>query len=422
MTLAFRRSVSFWNASKLEAGIRRPLAKVLLSQLLQSAGLGILMPVLPIFANMLGLGGSGIGLLLSSSALARFLTNAPFGRLSDSIGRKPLMVGGPLVLGLGVVGTAGVAPHLALMAPFRAAVGMGRAAMRAGLSPYIVDLTSPCPQYRGAVLGLQSAVSSLAFTAGPALGGALVQGIGCVNCFYVVGALNVACVLPLLTLPELPKSPHATTSGQPLGIVSPLRLKEETRGLMEAHGELLRRPDQRRLLAVNISYFAGYSAILTLMPMHAATVWTATPAQLGPLYSLAFGLGILGSPVAGLVSDRFGHRTVVLGAQALSTFGCLGVAFSSSQLEFMCAIGAWGLGMAAQTPAMDAHAADIAPAHQRGQALSLLRTGADAAMLAGPLSLGLLADLTSPGTAFCWVAALAACSNCYFALPYGQKK
>eukprot|EP00808_Paulinella_micropora_P029041 g2089.t1 len=189
--------------------------------------------------------------------------------------------------------------------------------------------------------------------------GLVAQAYGCASVFYFVGCLNGVCVLPLLSLPEIKTHKQTETRNAP-GF-SLAFLKSETIGLARSYRELLSCPTQRRLLVINISYFLGTSSILTLMPLHAATVWSATPAQLGPLYSLAFGLGVVGSPLGGLLSDRIGHRAVVAAAQCTSILGALAVALSSSQPEFVSGIFLFGLGMSIQTPAMEAYAADKAP-------------------------------------------------------------
>ena len=70
------------------------LAVLSTSQFVVNAGFGVIIPVLPIFSAELGLGASGVGVLLSAPSLARVALNLPFGKLADSIGRKPLMIYG----------------------------------------------------------------------------------------------------------------------------------------------------------------------------------------------------------------------------------------------------------------------------------------------------------------------------------------
>ena len=63
------------------------------SQFVNNLGFGSVIPVLPLFAAEMGLGPSGVGLILSTSAVSRLALNIPFGRLTDVVGRKPLMIG-----------------------------------------------------------------------------------------------------------------------------------------------------------------------------------------------------------------------------------------------------------------------------------------------------------------------------------------
>ena len=62
------------------------------SQLITNLGFGCVIPVLPLFAVEMGLGPSGVGLILSTTALSRLILNIPAGRLADRVGRRPPMV------------------------------------------------------------------------------------------------------------------------------------------------------------------------------------------------------------------------------------------------------------------------------------------------------------------------------------------
>ena len=61
------------------------------AQVALNIGVSQVVPVLPIFAQELGLGATGIGLLLSAPSAARLACNIPLGRLCDTVGRLPLM-------------------------------------------------------------------------------------------------------------------------------------------------------------------------------------------------------------------------------------------------------------------------------------------------------------------------------------------
>ena len=127
------------STSGLPRGMVRSVAILTSSQFVITAGFGIIIPVLPMFAAQLDLGAAGVGAIIAAPSAMRVLLNMPMGRMADRIGRKPLMVAGTIASGIGGFGT-GFAGGLASLLPFRALVGAGSAASMAGSSAYMADL------------------------------------------------------------------------------------------------------------------------------------------------------------------------------------------------------------------------------------------------------------------------------------------
>ena len=71
----------------------RHVGVLVASQVMLNIGVSQVIPVLPIFAQEMGLGASELGLLISAPAGMRLALNLPLGRACDTIGRKPLMRG-----------------------------------------------------------------------------------------------------------------------------------------------------------------------------------------------------------------------------------------------------------------------------------------------------------------------------------------
>ena len=100
-------------ADALPPTIKRDVGILTLSQFVNNMGFGCVIPVLPIFATDMGLGASGVGLILSTSAVSRLCLNIPFGRLADTAGRKPLMLGGQVMTAAASFGTLSSASSMA---------------------------------------------------------------------------------------------------------------------------------------------------------------------------------------------------------------------------------------------------------------------------------------------------------------------
>ena len=134
------------------------------AQLMLNMGVSQVVPVIPIFAQQMGLGATGVGLLISAPSLARIVLNLPLGRLADTWGRVPLMRYGTLVTAAGAAGTGLMMPYgLAAVLPFRLLIGAGSAASMTGSTAYMADLTDRSPQHRVAIMGFQSTVLSAAW-------------------------------------------------------------------------------------------------------------------------------------------------------------------------------------------------------------------------------------------------------------------
>jgi MFS family permease len=83
------------------------LAVIMVSTVLVMSGQGVISPVLPLFARSFGVSAASVGLTLSAFAVARLVLNVPLGMASDRYGRRPLLVAGPLVTGLGMISPRG---------------------------------------------------------------------------------------------------------------------------------------------------------------------------------------------------------------------------------------------------------------------------------------------------------------------------
>ena len=161
------------------ANPRRALAVVIGVVFIDLVGFGIVIPILPFYVRSFGVSDAFIGLLAASYSLAQFLAAPTLGRLSDRIGRRPVLLASLAAAGVawvafGYAGAAGArfGPVAALATLFGArtlagAMGGNIAAAQA----YVADIT-PRDRRAGA-LGLVGAAFGLGFVFGPAIGGLL---------------------------------------------------------------------------------------------------------------------------------------------------------------------------------------------------------------------------------------------------------
>lgn len=154
---------------KAPAG-RRALTTVFLITLLDLIGFGMILPLLPFYAQELHVTPFQIGLLFSSYSLAQLFFAPLVGRLSDRIGRRPVLLGS-------IAG--GVAAYLLFAWASSYAVMLlarglsGAAANYAVAQAYMADISTR--ENRARAMGLVGAAFGLGFVLGPALGGILAE-------------------------------------------------------------------------------------------------------------------------------------------------------------------------------------------------------------------------------------------------------
>jgi len=146
---------------------RRAMGVIFAIVFIDLLGFGILIPIIPLYAEHFGASAFVVGLLLASYSITQFVFAPVLGRLSDERGRRPILL--LSLFGSVVAWTLfGLAGSLAVLFVARLVAGaMGGNIATA--QAYIADVTSAEDRAKG--LGLIGAAFGLGFVFGPALGG-----------------------------------------------------------------------------------------------------------------------------------------------------------------------------------------------------------------------------------------------------------
>lgn len=165
---------------------------------LDLVGFGIVLPVLPLYAERFNATPTTVGLLVASFSLAQFLFAPLWGRVSDRVGRKPVLV-------LSLVGTAagslltGLAGTLWLLFAGRIVDGISGASVSVAQAA-VTDLAPP--EQRSRLLGLLGAAFGLGFVAGPAIGALAALGGPHVPFLVAAALAAVNAVVAAVRIPE----------------------------------------------------------------------------------------------------------------------------------------------------------------------------------------------------------------------------
>jgi MFS family permease len=370
-------------------------------------GFGIIIPFLAYYVESFGARAAVVGLLMSSYSLAQFVFAPVWGRISDRVGRRPILLLGLLgsVAGYTLFGLAGTLGLLfvgrALMGIFGATIPTAQAA--------VADVTAPQDRAKG--MGLIGAAIGLGFILGPALGGVLsnLSGVLHVGLFqrnpYALPCLASAALAGLNLVAAaffLPESLPRHLRGSPSSRAS--RMQQITRGLTD--------PRMRMLVLVYFLFMLGFTMMeATLTLFIEKRIGARDHAQLVRRVGYLFGfIGIiqvaLQGGLVGRLAQVFGERKLLIvgcGITAIA-LGALPAASSWAGI-YGCAFGlACGHGLS--QPSVASLISRAASAETQGGALGVSQSAASLARVIGPALGGALFQQVTPGTPYLVAAAL----------------
>lgn len=167
-------------------------------------GIGIIVPVMPAYLEIFGVGGFVLGMLTAAFALAQFLFSPIAGDLSDRHGRKIFIIIGLIIYGCAQI-LFGLATEVWVLFAARFLSGFGAALIMPPIMAFVADITTY--EERGKGMGMIGAAMSLGFMVGPGFGGFLAS-VNLTFPFFLAGALAlVAAVFSYIYLPNVHTAP-----------------------------------------------------------------------------------------------------------------------------------------------------------------------------------------------------------------------
>ena len=204
---------------KSKAAGKKALALIFLTVFIDLIGFGLIIPVMPSFAKELHASDLQVGLLIASYSFMQLLFAPFWGRLSDHVGRRPILLFSLFASCIGYL-IWGWAHTLTSLFVARLVAGAGNANIPVAQA-YVADVTTPENRAKG--MGMIGAAFGLGFVLGPAIGGFCVSHIGQSSATasdwgalqfigYVAAGLSlIDLVLTFFLLPEPEKRSQAAT-------------------------------------------------------------------------------------------------------------------------------------------------------------------------------------------------------------------
>jgi len=338
-------------------------------------GFGIVMPILPFYAKDFHVGGSVLGLLLASYAAMQFLCAPLWGRLSDRIGRRPVMLATMTGAGLALLG---VGLSTSLVPLFAARILGGAFAGNISVATaYVTDVTDDSERTRW--MGMVGASYGVGFLLGPAIA------------FGLVGYGNNVPVLVAAGL-GLVNLLFAATS---------LREPQVHRGEVASatlRAQVLADPRVRILGLTNL-FFA--LAVTQLESMFAFFLMDRFGADEHEVLLIMVGMAVVMAGIQGggmrALAARFGERRLLLGGGAALAVAFALLPAAPSEALLMAPLALAAVGRAVAQPAMMGLVSFASTPATRGVVMGTFQSRASLARVFGPFAAGVLYDMAQGG-------------------------
>lgn len=366
------------------------------SMLVTLTGVGIVVPLLPVYAHTLGAKGIYIGLIFGAFSISRTMFLPLFGGLSDKKGRKPFIIIGLLVYSIVSIAFM-LSSSVSGLITIRFFQGIASAMLMPVILAYIGDITPLNKE--GVNMGLFNISILTGLSIGPLLGGAMNDKLGLQSAFFSMGILSfIGFLAALLILPPRKAEKVVSRNQQPAGWFY-----------------LIKNPVIFGLFLFRFCYTSCIAVLWGFLPVYTSIEFALSATQIGILVTLGVLIsGIIQLPM-GYLADRFNKIILILIGGLLTILSILWIERSLSYWQLFAANFCFGLGGGISTPALMALALQMGKrTDSSGTVMSIMTMGHSLGMMTGALFAGIMMDLFHLRQAFVGAAIMMTIGTVYF--------
>ncbi len=367
---------------------RSPQSVVFLTVCMDLIGFGIVIPLLPFYALHMGASGFQVGLLISIYSLMQFIFAPLIGRLSDRIGRRPVMLA---TISLNIIGYTlfGWAKTLPLLLLSRAISGLSGANISVAQA-CMADVTTPENRAKG--MGMVGAAFGIGFTIGPAIGGLLGKFSYSLPGYFAALLCLINFLMAIFILPET---------------LPPEKRGQQRLGRWATFVKTIGHRETALYIFLFFMMTLAFSQVEATFSLFAKKRLDMTVTQVGYIFTLiGIIVGLIQGTAIGPLSKRFGERRLLMiGMFSLSAaLALMSQVLSISQLVAVTCFMA--VGNALNQPSIMSLLSRSATSDVQGGTLGAGQSASALARILGPMIGGLCFDHLGIGAPFLTAAAL----------------
>lgn len=366
---------------------RSPLVVIFTTVFIDLLGFGIVIPVLPFYAEGTQFNATPrtVGLLFASYSIMQLFFSPVLGRLSDKYGRRPVLLISIIGTGIGFL-ILGFARTLWMLFVGRILDGISGGNISTAQA-YIADITTKEDRAKG--MGLLGAAFGLGFIFGPALGGILSRWGIHVPFLFAAGLCFANAILLYFTLPETVTPDHPARVSASRG-----------RGFTQLINSL-KQPRLGFVLTIYFLFIVAFSIMTTSFSLYTMFRFGYDAHHNGYLFAY---VGIIAVIIQGVLIGRlvkrFGELWLVIVGALFFAISLFAVPFVGPNAGGLVALliggGIFSLGNSLSTPALNSLASKSVGAAEQGSVLGVTQSAASLARAVGPSIAALLIHSTSP--------------------------